>query len=53
MNEHRRETLVAVLRERFGGRSAESERITPTDTPQQIAARRRVLTGADRKDRKK
>lgn len=47
-------SLAALLRERFGDpRCAEAERVTPTDTPQQIAQRRRVLTGADRKDVRK
>lgn len=46
-------SLAALLLERFGRPArAEAERITPTDTPQQIAQRRRVLTGADRIDRR-
>lgn len=45
--------LARLLGERFGGRHAEAERVTTTDTPQQVAQRRRVLTGADRKDVKK
>jgi len=50
----RNASLAALVRERFGnpGR-AESERVTITDTAQQVAQRRRVLTGADRKDRRK
>lgn len=50
----RSESLAALLRERFGDpQRAEAERVTPTDTPQQVAQRRRVLTGVDRKDVKK
>lgn len=45
--------LARLLGERFGQRHAESERATRADTPEQIAQRRRVLTGADRKDVKK
>jgi len=45
--------LAKLLGERFGQRHAEAERVTPKDTPEQIAQRRRVLTGADRKDVKK
>jgi len=45
--------LARLLGERFGQRHAESERVTRTDTPQQVAQRRRVLTDADRKDVKK
>lgn len=54
MSEDVRRTLAQVVRERWGNPArAESERVTSTDTPQQIAQRRRVLTGADRKDRRK
>lgn len=53
MTENVRRTLTQVMRERWGNPArAEAERVTRTDTPQQIAQRRRVLTGADRKDRK-
>jgi hypothetical protein len=45
--------LARLLGERFGQRHAESERITRTDTPEQVAQRRRVLTGADQKDVKR
>lgn len=54
MTEDRRSLLARVVRERFGDpRRAEAERVTTTDTPAQIAQRRRVLTGADRKDVRK
>lgn len=54
MTENARRTLAQVLRERFGDpQRAEVERVTTTDTPQQIAQRRRVLTGADRKDQRR
>lgn len=54
MTEDARRTLTQVVRERFGNpRRAEAERVTTTDTPQQIAQRRRVLTDADRKDRRR
>lgn len=46
--------LARLIRERFGNpRRAEAERVTPSDTPQQVARRRRVLTDADRRDRNK
>jgi hypothetical protein len=52
VSEDRHRTLAQVVRERFGSPArAEAERVTATDTPQQIAQRRRVVTGADRKDR--
>jgi hypothetical protein len=51
MSADERDLLARLLVERFGRRHAEAERVTPADTPQQIAQRRRVLTGADRKRR--
>jgi len=54
MTDDRPGLLRQVVAERFGNpRRAEAERVTATDTPAQIAQRRRVLTGADRKDRRR
>jgi hypothetical protein len=54
MTDDRPGLLARLIVERFGNpRRAEAERVTSTDTPAQIAQRRRVLTGADRKDRNK
>jgi hypothetical protein len=54
MTDDRPGLLAQLIAERFGNpRRAEAERVTSTDTPAQIAQRRRVLTGADRKDRNK